>query len=288
MKSYQSYSKINLFLNVTGRYKSGYHSIKSLFCRATLSDSISYSLNDTNKIKIIDKKNILPENNLLKTAADKIISSLNGRIPFGIDFTVEKKIPIGGGLGGGSSNAASVLKILNKEWRLNFGVEKLKKIARQIGADVPFFIEGGTQKVFGVGEIVKSIKTGIPVFYLILVFPEIQVSTPAAYKLIDDNNMACESYEERKMFKKLIEGYRSNDYKKIISNVYNKFEYPVFAQNKILSDIKNDVLDSGADASVMSGSGSTIIGIYETYEKRKTGIERLQSYGYNVEPVEIF
>ncbi|HQB61172.1 MAG TPA: hypothetical protein PK899_05885, partial [Spirochaetota bacterium] len=97
-----------------------------------------------------------------------------------------------------------------------------------------------------------------------------------------------ESYEERKMFKKLIEGYRSNDYKKIISNVYNKFEYPVFAQNKILSDIKNDVLDSGADASVMSGSGSTIIGIYETYEKRKTGIERLQSYGYNVEPVEIF
>lgn len=287
MKNYQSYSKINLFLNVTGRYKNGYHSIKSLFCRTNLSDSLSYSPNDTNKIRIIDKRNILPENNLLKIAADKIISNLNGRIPFGIDFTIEKKIPIGGGLGGGSSNAASVLKILNKEWRLKFGLQKLKKLALQIGADVPFFIEGGAQKVFGVGEITKPIKTGIPVFYLILVFPEIQVSTPSAYKLIDDNNMAHETYEERKKFVKLIEGYCANDYKKIISNVYNKFEYPVFIQNKILSDIKNSILESGADASVMSGSGSTIIGIYESFEKRKTGIEHLRSCGYNAEPVQL-
>lgn len=288
MKIYQSYSKINLFLNVTGRYKNGYHSIKSLFCRTTLSDNISYSTNDISKVRIIDKQNLLPENNLLKIAADKIISDLNGKVPFGIDFTIEKKIPIGGGLGGGSSNAASVLKILNKEWRLNFGIEKLKKIALLIGADVPFFIEGGAQKVFGLGEIVKPIKTVIPVFYILLVFPDINISTPAAYKLIDENKLYYETYYEKKMFDNLIKGFYENDYKKIVANVFNKFEVPVFNQNKILSDIKNNVLNGGADASVMSGSGSTIIGIYKSFEKRKTGIAHLQSCGYRVEPVELF
>ena len=112
---YKSYAKLNIFLDVVTRYKNTYHGIKSIFCQISLCDVIDYRPNDLKVVRVFDSKGVLPEDNLLTKAADSF-SRFTGRIPRGIDFHIEKNIPMGGGLGGGSSNAAAVLNILNKYW----------------------------------------------------------------------------------------------------------------------------------------------------------------------------
>ncbi len=127
MNLFYSFAKLNFFLNIAGIYKNSYHRIKSIFCEIDLADTIEYEKNNLTKIRIFDKSNILPEDNLLLKASNRFIENIK-KIPFGIDFYIEKKIPIGGGLGGGSSNAAAVLKILNRVWNINFSNRKLEKI----------------------------------------------------------------------------------------------------------------------------------------------------------------
>ncbi|OHD23994.1 MAG: 4-(cytidine 5'-diphospho)-2-C-methyl-D-erythritol kinase [Spirochaetes bacterium GWD1_27_9] len=283
---YKSFAKLNLFLDVISCYKNGYHSIKSLFVETNLFDTIQFERNDIGKIRIFDKSNILPEENLLKKASDKFIGVV-GKIPFGIDFYIEKNIPIGGGMGGGSSNAASVLKILNKAWNINFSQKKLELIGVKIGADVPYFVKGGVQKVFGIGEILKKLKTKKIDLNILLIFPEISVSTPEAYKMIDEAKICKETYFNNKKFKNLISGFENGSYSQIVDNLYNKFEEVVFKKHNILSEIKANILKSGADVSLMSGSGSTMFGIYENSKKLEDGIEHLLKYNYKFKNIRL-
>ncbi|HOV13171.1 MAG TPA: 4-(cytidine 5'-diphospho)-2-C-methyl-D-erythritol kinase [Spirochaetota bacterium] len=281
MKEIHSYGKINLFLDVVDLYKNGYHKINSVFMETKLFDVISFEKNDLGKIRVFDKSNTLPEENLLKKAADKLIN-LTGKTRFGVDFYIEKKIPIGGGMGGGSSNAASVLKILNSLWELKYSNKNLQNIGKSLGADVPFFINGGIQKVTGIGEILKPLKTPKIDLEILLVLPGISVSTPLAYKLIDSSNLCKKTYENNKKLKNLIEGLIKNNYKMIIENIYNKFETVVFKEYPMLEEIRDNIIKSGADKSFMSGSGSTMVGIYSDREKKDRALKYLNNLNYKV------
>lgn len=282
MEIFYSYAKLNFFLNITDIYKNSYHKIKSLFTEIDLCDIIEYEKNSLNKIRVFDKNNLLPEDNLLVSASNKFIESIK-KIPFGIDFHIEKRIPIGGGLGGGSSNAASVLKILNRVWHINWGNKKLKKISKKIGADVSFFIEGGIQFVSGIGDITRKINTknkiDIPI---LLVIPDIKISTIDAYKMIDESFLVSESYSEKKSLKDLISGFKDCNIELIIKNIYNKFEKVIFNKYREFNKIKKDIMDSGAINSFMSGSGSTMVGIYNNHSLLQKGYEFLKNKGYNI------
>ncbi len=278
MNEVKSFGKINLFLDVVGLYKNRYHKIKSLFIQSEIFDLIRVTNNDTNQIRVFTNVDIAPKDNLITKTANLFITSL-GRMPFGVDFYLTKNIPIGGGMGGGSSNAATILKILNSIWKARYSHQKLEKIGKLLGADIPFFIRGGVQKVGGIGDILTPLKTKKVNLQMVLVKPTVSVFTQNAYQKIDDSNLSKESYQNNKKFKWLIEGLKEGNYDKIVSNIYNKFELVIFKEYPVLEDTKAQILNSGASVSFMSGSGSTMVGIYDTLQKKEQGMTYLKEVG---------
>ena len=286
--SYKSYSKINLFLDITSKLKNGYHSINSLFCEVSLNDEIDVKINEIGILRYFDKKNILPENNLLKKAGELFCSQIK-KIPFGIDFHIDKNIPMGGGLGGGSSNAAAVLKILNSLWNVKFSNKKLMKMSKFLGADVPFFINGGLQKLNGIGDKIKQIKIKDKGFKLnlLLVFPNSSVSTKDAYELIDRFKLYSKSefYDEK--YNNIIYGFKNSNYPMITENIYNVFEEVVLNQYPEIRKVYLALINTKADKVFMTGSGSTLVGIYSDKEKINNAMNILSKSGHKSKEVSL-
>lgn len=284
---YYSYAKINLFLDVVSLYKNGYHGIRSIFIPISLADKIEYKRNELGEIRVFDSKNLIPHDNLLTRAASAL-TALEKKIPFGIDFYLDKRIPIGGGLGGGSSNAAAVLKILNREWGCAYSPARLAEIGAKIGADVPFFIRGGVSRVTGIGEMLKPLPR--PNFELnaLLVFPQVKMETPLAYRLIDEKGLCRDSYKNKKKFRDIQRALRNSDLELFLNSVYNKFEEVVFEHYEELPQIKGGLLKSGALQSFMSGSGSTIVGIFSDIKYLQKSIDLFEEKGYKTSSIKLF
>ncbi len=287
MYTYKSNAKINIFLDVITLLNNGYHNIRSIFCEVSLSDIIMYKNNKLGKLRYFDfDNNILPEDNLVVKAGSLFIDNIK-KIPEGVDFYLKKNIPIGSGLGGGSSNAASIIKILNSHWNINYDNYKLKKISQSIGADVPFFINGGIQKVSGFGQITNELKIKSLNLNILLIFPELNVSTKEAYQLIDKAFLCKDDRINKNKYHYLLYAIQNNNYKMIINNIYNKFEEVIFSEYPKLKNIYNDILNTNADKVFMSGSGSTLVGLYSNNNKLKNGLNILKKYGYKVKKVKI-
>lgn len=286
MNIYKSYAKINLFLDVISKYRSGYHEIRSLFSEISLFDTIKYKKNRIKELKFLDRSNILPEDNLLKRAGDEILKHIKG-ISQGYNFEIIKNIPIGGGLGGGSSNAAAILKLLNNKFNIGLNSAKLEEIGENLGADVPFFIKGGLQKAAGLGQRLEAVDSQKLKLHLILVIPEVKVNTQTAYKLIDEYGLCFDKPDLKKKYDDLVKAILNGDYYGTIKNVYNKFEEVVFKKEKSLDKISNDIVNSGADKVLMSGSGSTLIGFFESRSKLLKSIKLLTNQGYDSKEISL-
>jgi 4-diphosphocytidyl-2-C-methyl-D-erythritol kinase len=162
----RSFAKINLCLHVTNKRNDGYHDIESIFKTINLYDELSFKQNNTDSIRFTsDSEKINPLDNLITKTYKEICNNYD--IP-GIDVLLKKNIPIGGGLGGGSSNAAATLHALNSLFKLNISSKQLIKIAQKIGSDVPFFINGGSAIVRGRGEKIEEIDLDER-FYIIVI-----------------------------------------------------------------------------------------------------------------------
>lgn len=274
-------AKINVFLDVTRKYKNNFHRIESIFFETNLTDELNCKIIPSQECVVKDSTSIIDSSeNLICKAYDAFFKY--GKIKkIGVEIEVKKNIPLGGGLGGGSSDAAQTLKVLNKICKTGFSSRKLKEIAMSVGSDVPYFIDGRVQRVTGVGEITKNINSEIK-FYSLMVFPEIHVSTPFAYKCLDEDNLISNSYENQIKQKTMITAIKDGNYELFINCLYNKFEQSVFTRYEKLNSIKNDILSSGADGALMSGSGSTMIGFFDSSEKMKKSIEILEKKGYKL------
>ena len=156
IQNYTSNAKINLGLQVLNKREDGYHNLHSLFMEIDLADELSFR--ESSEFKLDLKGAILPldENNLI-TKAYRLIRSKAEDVPSEYAIHLKKKIPIGGGLGGGSSNAATVLTTLNQLWELNLTEDELEKMSKSLGADVPFFIRGGIQLIEGIGDMLNPV-----------------------------------------------------------------------------------------------------------------------------------
>ena len=178
LPEYLAPAKLNLFLHVVGRRGDGYHLLQSVFTLIDLCDRLRFSVLEEGDVRRVnDVAGIAPENDLVVRAA-ALLKEASGT-PRGADIESEKRIPVGGGLGGGSSDAATTLLALNHLWKAGFDREALAEIGAGLGADVPFFIFGRSAWAEGIGDRLREVE--IPLRWYAILVPPVQVPTAVAY-----------------------------------------------------------------------------------------------------------
>ena len=170
-------AKINLFLHVIGQRSDGYHLLQSIFVLLDWADRLHFELRDDAQLRRHDLSAKLPKDDLCLRAARTL--QVRSRTPLGVDISIDKQVPWGAGLGGGSSDAASVLLVLNRLWGLNWPLERLMPVGLELGADVPFFLGGHNAFVEGVGE--RLTPTAVPVQWLAVIKPAATLETRAIF-----------------------------------------------------------------------------------------------------------
>ncbi len=256
----KSYAKVNFYLEVLKKRRDGYHEIESLIQRISLCDNILLEDKPRDITILCPNRQIsVPanHNNLAYKAANLLMTKFS--IKKGISITIDKKIPVGSGLGGGSSNAASVLKGLNRLWSIGLRNAELQELGAEIGSDVPFFINGKTALVKGRGVNIHTCFT-IPKMWLVLAVPNISVSTKWAYGRVDRELTKNINSANLPTLKKL-------QFKDIVNNLFNRLEGVVFEEYPLIRTIKEKMIAYGASNALMSGTGSAVFGIASSKDK---------------------
>ena len=284
-------AKINLHLEVLGRRKDGYHELAMLMQSINLEDYLEFEINDAGDINLSSNNTELDlkKDNLIVKAAN-ILRNNNPDRNLGANIFLHKNIPIGAGLAGGSSNAAAALIGLNKLWELNLGQSILRKFALNLGSDVPFFLEGGSQYCFGRGEVLEKYRFESKLYLIILKDPKVSLSTSEIYKKYSDkfqmNYLSSEmDYEIQRNNLKSINFTNDNFLNRRIK-IRNDLQKIVQKENKSVSDalhlfsqIKECICFS------MSGSGPSCYGLFDNYGIAKKIYEKNKNiffnYGYN-------
>jgi 4-diphosphocytidyl-2-C-methyl-D-erythritol kinase len=251
----KAYAKINLGLNILRRREDGYHEIESVFQQIDLCDAIRISP-ISHGIEIICSHPDVPcdASNICHKAV-RLLQAQTGRNE-GIRIELNKKIPVGAGLGGGSSDAAAVLKALNQQWDLGLAQDALRSLARQLGADVPFFLSGRTMFAQGIGDILSPVNLMLD-FIILIVFPKFSVSTVWAYK-----NYKINLTNSKKNITLADLFLADLDLLDLTNYLKNDLEQVVFERHPQLNSIKSKLYAMGAFYASMSGSGSSVFGLF--------------------------
>ena len=205
--------KLNLFLYITGRRPDGYHDLQTLFCLLDYGDTMHFSVNDDKEIKLLTDFGFPKEENLIYKAA-KMLKE-NSKTDKGCCISIDKILPQGGGLGGGSSNAATTLLVLNKLWGTNLSEDELASLGRQLGADVPVFVRGKSAFAEGVGEKLSPLE--LPKRYYLVYTPNCHVSTKAVFS---DPNLKRDS--KKRSLNELLNQPFNNDFTLTVRKNYSE------------------------------------------------------------------
>ena len=264
----ESPAKVNLFLEVLGKREDGYHNVETVLETVDLCDDII--LKETKEgIEIASNFPSLPlgRENLAYQAAFLLKKRLG--IEKGIQLTINKRIPLASGLGGGSSNGASVLLGLNKLWSLGLSYRELMKIAPALGADVPFFLRKGRALGRGRGDELWPLPQS-PTLHFVLIFPGFEISAEWAYKNLRDLT------KERRSIKMILSALKSGDTGKVADSIYNRLEEAVIPKHPLIARIKERLLELGARGTLMSGSGSSVFGLVEDGKRAKEIYDKIK------------
>lgn len=245
-------AKVNYRLDVLGKRADGYHDLRMVMQRVDLCDELEIALSENPGIRVVCGSAGVPDGpgNIAWRAADALVK-LSGR-QVGIDISIAKKIPVGAGLGGGSSDAASVLMGVNELLELGLSDQRLMEIGVKLGADVPFFIFKKPALAEGIGDQLTALDQ-VPSLWVVLVNPGIHVSTGWVYQNLQLTNKAPVSIVPR--------SYSSLD--EVCELLSNDLEPVTIGKYPLLSELKELLLSSGARGSLMSGSGSTVFGLFD-------------------------
>lgn len=253
-------AKINLFLEIQNKRSDGYHNLESIMQTVSLYDNLSFEIADKDiSLKSNDKSLPVDEANIVYKAAKTVKTHFN--VNKGVKICLTKEIPMKAGLGGGSSDAAATLEALVKLWNIKTTKNKLEQIAVKLGADVPFFLTGGTALCKGKGEIVTSLAS-IGELNMVLVNPGFGISTASVYKKI---KFPLTNKVKVNRIRIAICGGLF-DTENAFSSCFNRFEEFVFPSYPELTKIKS-VLNELGCMSLMSGSGTTVFGIFDSDAK---------------------
>jgi 4-diphosphocytidyl-2-C-methyl-D-erythritol kinase len=247
-------AKVNIGLRITGKRNDGYHNIETVFYPVNLCDALEIVLNEQASDKDIfalTGYNIpgSREDNLVLRAVSKLRERFS--IPF-LKIHLHKSIPAGAGLGGGSSDAACMLQTMNRIFSLSLSTDELKVIAAGLGSDCSFFIDCQPAFASGKGEILVPVSNVLSGFYGVLLNPGIPISTKEAY---DDCQPAVPDKHLAELINRPISEWKEH--------IVNDFEKTIFKKHPAIKMIKQELYDTGAVYSSMSGSGSTVYGIFD-------------------------
>ena len=277
--SLRAYAKINLALAIQNKRSDGYHNLSTIMQTVSIYDWVRLQKSD----KIICNTNVrdIPdgEKNIAFKAA-KIFFEFT-KIDAGVNIFIDKKIPSGAGMGGGSSDAAAVFCGLNKLYCANIDDGTMIKLASKVGADVPFLIKGGTALAEGVGDVITTMNP-IPKCSILIVKPTVSISTADAYGQYD--SLFWKSENNVNFLMHYIE---KGDLEKICCSLFNDFEKVV--ELATIKNIKEQIMMRGALTSCMTGSGSAVFGIYKNFEeadRAKIEFEKEGFLSFVCEPVE--
>lgn len=258
-------AKVNLCLHVLAKRQDGYHEIASLMQRISLCDEMTFKKLNRG-IRVCCPDSDLPENeeNIAFRAAQSFFARFP-QIEGGIEITIHKRIPVAAGLGGGSSNAATTLMTLNEIYKTPCSKETLMEIGGNLGADVPFFIFAQPAWAFGIGERLQAAEN-IPSHVLVLVNPGFPLSTKMIYQGLNlrlTNKAIHYSIPRFCSIRDLAKG------------LFNDLEAVSVGMHPVISDIKEELLRHGALSALMSGSGPTVFGIFESEQQADAAQQKL-------------
>lgn len=278
-------AKINLSIDVLGiRPEDGYHLVKMIMQQIPLHDRLFFfvgekagilpettQIDDQISLACNSKRLPLDAKNLVYRAAKIILSHNN--ITDQISIYIDKHIPAGGGLGGGSADAAAVLSGLNQIFSLGKTMPQLHSYGKELGSDVPFMISGGAGLAEGTGTELTQLpllKSG----YLLLVNPNIFLSTELVYKTLDETKIPGESRPDTDL---LLDALKNQDFYTFAKNMKNVLEIPAFKLQPEVGNLKEDILQREATGAMMSGSGATVFGLYDDAQKAKDAMAYYRS-----------
>lgn len=246
----KAHAKLNLSLDVTGKRENGYHDIKTLMVMTDLYDEMKFSKSD--KLEILGEFDFDMKENFIYKAYLALRDYVAKDLPFKVE--IEKNIPMAGGLAGGTSNGAGTFYALNDLYDLKILNKDLIKLSSSLGADFTYMMTGGTKLASGIGEILEEVRP-IELDNVLVVNPGYGVSTKEVYESI--------KIEEKRIdFDEVLQALYDLDIKRLNKVLENKMEDVVFEKHRDLLEIKNKMREFNS-ASLMSGSGATIFGIFE-------------------------
>ena len=274
----KAYAKINLCLNVKGKLENGYHEMEMVMVPLTLHDMIE--INFSSEMALISNARFLTMDS--RNTVIKAIELLREKYGFTQNFTItlNKHIPTQAGLAGGSSDAAATIRMLNKMLHLYMSEEEMMDIAKQVGADVPFFIRNRPSLVEGIGDILTPFEVNTD-FYILLVKPRAGVSTKACFSKLD---LTQAIHPNHLLMKEALE---NGDYQGVLAQLGNTLEATAIELVPEIADIKRILEDYGFDGVLMSGSGSTVFALTQNDELCTRALVELREKGYFVKKTRI-
>ena len=275
----KAFAKINLVLDVVGARTDGYHEVNMIMQTVGLYDTVTVTRRGDADIRmtiVFEDAYRAPEE-LLTADADNLciraareIRKVAGRSA-GYDISLVKRIPVGAGLAGGSTDAAAVLMAVNELEELSFSAEELCAMGARLGADIPYCIRGGTKHATGTGTTLADAPEA-PVMPILLVKPEVSMPTGGIYRAFDEAKAPFHPSVED-----MQKALQSKDRKAIAAALGNTFEPIVAARCPMIGELKKALLEAGAEGAVMTGSGSCVYGIFADESKARDASERISA-----------
>jgi len=268
----RAYGKINLGLRVLRKRSDGYHDIETVFHQVDIADELTFRLHERDVIFSTTHPDLANDRTNLCLRAARLLRDLTG-IQDGVEITLAKNIPLGAGLGGGSADAAVTLKSLRALWNLDISDAELHTLAVSLGSDVPFFLDGGSAYATSRGEQLEPLRLGLP-YWIIVVTPPIHVSTATAYKNLRRTAEQASPVDFKSVLMKHL-----HEPQLLAARLVNDFEPVVFELHPEIRDLKETMLRLGAEAALLTGSGSSVFALTKSETTAHTLMKELESLG---------
>ena len=266
-------AKINLGLDVLRRREDGYHEVKMIMQTIGLHDDLEIRKTKTPGIQVKTNLHYLPtnENNLVYKAAKLLMDEF--QIQDGVSIQLKKRIPVAAGMAGGSSDGAAVLWGINQMYGLGLSMQAVMERGVRLGADVPYCIQRGTALAEGIGEKL-SVLPPMPKCTILIAKPGISVSTKFVYENLHANDLKPEQHPD---VDSMIEAMRQKDLGLLCSRIGNVLETVTIPAYPVINEIKRTMMDNGAIGSMMSGSGPTVFGIFDSPAAAKQAVKAVRA-----------
>ena len=266
-----AYAKINISLDIVSKMENGYHDLKTVMQSISLCDEITIECEKGNGVTVKTALPYIPsdERNIAVKAANAFYN-FTGIKGYKTSISINKKIPVCAGFGGGSTDGACVIRLLDKAYNTELDNGTLEHIGGSVGSDVPFNIKGGTKLVKGRGDILIDVPP-IPHCYIVICKPPYSCSTPELFGLVK-----CEKIRARPDTEGIIKSLEKSDLCGIARRMYNVFEDIMPRGRQEIAEIKSLLLDNGALGAVMTGSGPSVFGMFNDKDKAQAATEQLK------------